>query len=56
MHKLVFFAVMMAVTLSSPDWVPPAARADEGPALRHKRVRQTCTGPACGPYAPCGAR
>jgi hypothetical protein len=56
MRKLSFFAVIAAVALSSSDWVGPAARADEAPAVRHKRVRQACTGPACGPYAPCGAR
>jgi hypothetical protein len=56
MHKLVLFVVMMAVTLSSSDWAPPAARADEGPAVAHKRARRVCTGPGCGPYAPCGAR
>jgi hypothetical protein len=56
MRKLIFFVVMAAVTLSSSDWVGPAARADEAPAARHKRVRQACTGPDCGPYAPCGAR
>ena len=55
-RKLIFFVVMAAVTLSSSDWVGPAARADEAPAARHKRVRQACTGPRCGPYAPCGAR
>jgi hypothetical protein len=55
MHKLTFFIVMAAVALSSSDWVGPAARADEAPAVRHKKVRH-CTGPKCGPYAPCGVR
>jgi hypothetical protein len=56
MRKLIFFVVMVAITLSSSDWVGPAVRADEAPAVRHKRVRQACTGSDCGPYAPCGAR
>jgi hypothetical protein len=56
MHKFGFLVVMVAVTLSSSDWVGSAARADEAPAVRHKRVRQACSGPYCGPYAPCGVR
>jgi hypothetical protein len=55
MHKLVFLVVMAAVALSSSDW-GLAARADEGSAVAHKRARRVCTGPDCGPYAPCGAR
>ena len=47
---------MVAVTLPSSDWVTPAARADERSAVSHKRVRQVCAGPHCGPYTPCGTR
>ena len=54
MCKLIF-VVMAAVALSS-SWVMPAARADEAPVVRHKTLRQACTGIRCGPYAPCGAR
>ncbi len=56
MRKLVFFVVMAAVALTACDGGGPAARADEAPTMRHKTVRLACSGPNCGPYAPCGAR
>jgi hypothetical protein len=56
MRKLIFFGLMAAVALACSDSFGPPARADEAPAVRHKRVRQVCTGRDCGPYAPCDAR
>ncbi len=56
MRKLIVLVVMVVVALFSSDWRGPSARADEAPAVRHKRFHQACTGPSCGPYAPCGVR
>ena len=44
------FALICSLSFTS------AATADEGPIIRHKKIRHICVGRHCGPYTPCGAR
>jgi hypothetical protein len=56
MHRFTFILAIAAATFSASDWSVPAAHADQAPRARQTVLRQPCKGPACGPYAPCGAR
>jgi hypothetical protein len=56
MRKIIL-AMAAVFALVSSGSLTPDARADEAPLVRHsKKIRHTCLGPYCGPYAPCGVR
>jgi hypothetical protein len=56
MCKIALTVAAVLVLVSSGS-LTLAARADEAPVVRHsKKIRHTCLGPRCGPYAPCGVR
>ena len=54
--RLVIASTVMLALAPAP-WVAPSVRAAEAsPIVPKKAVRKVCTGPHCGPYAPCEGR
>ena len=53
--RLVTTSTVMLALAPTP-WVAPSVWAAEATPIVRKAVKKVCTGPHCGPYAPCEGR